>query len=330
MITWNLPDFKSIIVTINFNHNDFKPLLFIFQANYVKFVLLEIQNERIEVGYLIEVTLQLPIEFDRQKIREIIESMYPAPKDERGDRLYSPNSSSLFSHESVVLDQTVFQSSTAGDEREVSEKASHKGRQKDVYTFDLFRGSPVVTLQERDFLHVILKGKGKTDHETGTNLILSISVAQYAFQSRKGYRWCMLSRDGLTFHELDDLIQSRAASRFAGELLRRLQPNIIDDMLTDVSLAFDWRDHNNLIARYIEQGEFMGRMQYSVKTLPSSISRVIDLADAFGSNTYDPTILYLFAEATQEDKPKSFQVINHVRAYLRNQEEMPLPSFLPQ
>lgn len=278
---------------------------------------------------MIRIGFYLPVDFDREELRESIEAMYPAPRDRDGYRLYYPVSSRLFEHQVISSNCHSFGSSSAGDDRGIDESTSYNGKVEEIYKFWIFRESPIIRFCEETTLVVSLgRGDQKTSYREEPYLFLSISTANPGFMSRDSYEHCMLTPDGFTFHELADLEQSFAASRFVGEFLRRLSAKVSDETLEHISLAFDISEQNNLLADYVDNDEVPGFSLKRVKRWPVSIVKVIDLVDALSSASFEPTIINLFKEAAQKERPRTDLIINHVRSYLRGTEELPLPALI--
>jgi hypothetical protein len=137
--------------------------------------------------------------------------------------------------------------------------------------------------------------------------------------------------EGLTFHELADLQFCTTASHFVGELLNRLTAVVNDDMLTHVSMTFDRSEHENLIADYeVAPAEAGFPAMTTIKRQATPITRVVALVNAFTDPIYRPTIISLFGESKQEDKPRTDKVISQAKAFLRYTETEPLPAFMPK
>jgi len=279
---------------------------------------------------LLRIEFALPIEADRQKLRDIIENMYPAPESEAGSPLYYPIIiRSLFIHRIVRTDCQGFFSLDAGKSRKPDLFVSYKGRIEDTYEFSISGNTPVVRLTEESKL-VVKKGGSGMVQFSEPYLRLSILTASPSFAPRDSYEHLLVDRDGLTFHELADLQYCSAAMHFVSTLLKRLELSVSDEMIDSVSLTFDSAEQNNLIADYKDFPAERGFPTCSTFTrVRTSIPLIIALADAFSSTTYEPTVASLFREASLESKPRTSEVIRVARSFLRGEGVESLPAFMP-
>lgn len=272
-----------------------------------------------------------PSDQSREELVELIEGMYPAPRDADGRHMYSPSTFDLFTRKTIVASCNFYGSTSAGDQRKLDEKRSYAGMIEELFHFHIFRDAPIVRLAEGSMLVITLGKDGKPpSHKVEPFLSLEISTACPEFMDRNSYEHCMVSSEGFTFHELADLQFCQESSLFVAEMLRRLEHKLNDNMLQEVSLVFDISSGANLLMDYVVGEDPIGERPVTEKKRKIPILKVAELAEAFGSDAYRSTIAHLFSEVPQRNKPKTEMVIQHTQAFLSGDKELPIPVFLPE
>lgn len=247
----------------------------------------------------------LPIETNVSAICQIVEGMFPAPKNERGSPIYyRSNIADEYTKEIVRIEHL------KAEEYQEDEPARFAYR----YSVPLLDEYPKVEISEQ-FDHV------RSRHYTQ----LEIRLAKPKFSADTG-SGATITRSGLSLHNLADIQAAGCTYRYAVELMRRLKKEFGEEALSCLSAVISGEiEAKDLLADFtqVEPERGLPRL-YKVFRPVIPYDRAVALVEQFGLDSLPQTFLgMIYAACVSEEDKIVDAIVSACRRFLRTQERLP-------